>query len=292
MFHVSVIIPVYNAEKFVEQAVRSALALEETGEVILVEDASPDNALEICMRLEKENSKVKLYRHANGENRGAGASRNLGISKATCDYISFLDADDYFLPNRFMKAKDVFIKHPDADFTFGASQFEDDFFQKNNKIRTLSGEHRKRAVFYQLLEGRNGDFDTNTVTVKRSSLLKIDPFKEKLLLHQDTELWYRMAWYLNGYPASINEPIAVVRRHGQNRITNRTVNSKLQMWEELKREFDPLPLSRQEKRLLNLHYNYYKKAINGNRLSNKLRMIKTILITKFLHQYSHQSKLI
>lgn len=279
------IIPVYNAERFVEQAVHSALALSEVGEVVLVEDGSPDNALQRCIELEKRDSRVKLYRHPNGENRGAGASRNLGITKATCEYISFLDADDYYLPNRFILSKDVFQKHPDVDFTYGASQFEDDFIEKNNCLRTLSGGFVKRSLFYQLLEGRNGDFDTNTITVKRDKLLKIELFKPLLKLHQDSELWYRMAWHLNGYPGCTTEPTAIVRRHGQNRITTRTYHSRLLMWEELKKEFDRLPLTKKERLLLNLHYNYYKKGVNGNKFFNKIRALKIIFITKFLHWY-------
>ena len=287
MFRVSVIIPVYNAEKFIEQAVQSALVLEETGEVILVEDASPDGALAICIRLEKEHDKVKLYRHPNGENRGAGPSRNLGIEKATCEYISFLDADDYYLPNRFSIAKKVFAENADADFTYGASQMEDDYADGNNKMCTLAGGYKKRAVFYQLLEGRNGDFDTNTITIKKSSLLKVKLFKSELRLHQDTELWFRMAYHLNGYPGCIESPTAIVRRHDQSRITGRTYKTRFLMWEEIKREFDPLPLKSKERLLLNLHYNYYRKAINGGRLNNKLRRFKMIVVTKLFHEYHH-----
>ena len=56
--YVSVIIPVYNAEKYVTQAVESALSQPETAEVILIEDASPDKALQICQELAKKHSKV------------------------------------------------------------------------------------------------------------------------------------------------------------------------------------------------------------------------------------------
>jgi glycosyltransferase involved in cell wall biosynthesis len=63
-----------------------------------VEDKSPDNALEVCLKLAEKYQRVKLYQHPDQQNHGAGASRNLGIEKATGEFIAFLDADDYYLP--------------------------------------------------------------------------------------------------------------------------------------------------------------------------------------------------
>src|SRR5687768_1176577 len=106
-FKVSVIIPVYNAEKYLRGAVESAVNLEDVGEILLIEDKSPDNALQLCHQLAKEFDKVRVFTHPHGENKGAGASRNLGIEKSTLDYIAFLDADDWYLPNRFVKSKEI-----------------------------------------------------------------------------------------------------------------------------------------------------------------------------------------
>jgi glycosyltransferase involved in cell wall biosynthesis len=102
---ISVVIPVFNAERYVESAVESALRQKETAEVILVEDNSPDNALMICEQLSKLNPRVQLLRHSDGKNHGAGESRNLGIRAARSDYIAFLDADDYYLENCFSKSR-------------------------------------------------------------------------------------------------------------------------------------------------------------------------------------------
>src|SRR5689334_20372935 len=114
-FDVSVVIPVYNAAGFIRTAVESALMQSEVKEVILVEDASPDGSLAECEKLVAEYSLLRLYRHPEGANKGAGASRNLGMEKASHEYISFLDADDYFLPDRFKETFSVFQKNPDAD---------------------------------------------------------------------------------------------------------------------------------------------------------------------------------
>lgn len=119
-FTVSVIIPVYNAAAFVSQAVESALAQPETAEVLLIEDGSPDNALEVCEELASKFEKVKLLRHPNGENRGAGASRNLGMKNVKFDYIAFLDSDDYYLPGRFSVASKVFRLDPACEGIYEA----------------------------------------------------------------------------------------------------------------------------------------------------------------------------
>ena len=63
LIKISVITTVYNAETYLRQAVESAIDLEEVGEVILVEDKSPDNALALCRELEKEYEKVRVFQH-------------------------------------------------------------------------------------------------------------------------------------------------------------------------------------------------------------------------------------
>ena len=119
-FQISVVIPVYNAATFVTQAVESALAQPDVREVILVEDCSPDDSLAVCQQLAREYSQVKLFQHPGAVNCGAGPSRNLGITSSTCPYLAFLDADDYYLPNRFTAARLVFAQNPDCDGVYDA----------------------------------------------------------------------------------------------------------------------------------------------------------------------------
>lgn len=119
MLGISVIIPVYNASRFLRKSVESALRFEEVKEIILAEDCSTDNSLEICKELASENSKIKLFQHPDKGNHGAGATRNLGIEKASQNFIAFLDADDYYLPNRFDAEKELF-KNSEIHGIFGA----------------------------------------------------------------------------------------------------------------------------------------------------------------------------
>ena len=105
---VSVIVPVYNAQDYLEQCIVSILAqtLQEI-EVICVDDSSTDRSLEILKKYEKEDSRMRVLTQPNS---GAGAARNRGLSQASGEYLSFLDADDFFEPDMlelaYAKAKE------------------------------------------------------------------------------------------------------------------------------------------------------------------------------------------
>ncbi|MCK5740987.1 MAG: glycosyltransferase family 2 protein, partial [Chlorobi bacterium] len=112
---ISIIIPVFNADKYLRESVASALAQPETTEVILIEDGSSDHSLELCRELVDEYEKVLLFAHPDNANLGASSSRNLGITNARSEFIAFLDADDYYLENRFKIAVEIIEKNPSAD---------------------------------------------------------------------------------------------------------------------------------------------------------------------------------
>lgn len=91
MLKYSVVIPVYNCEKYIKDAVNSVLDNKENFEIILVDDGSTDHSGEICDMYADKYDNVLVY-HI--ENSGAGHARNIGINKASGDFILFLDADD------------------------------------------------------------------------------------------------------------------------------------------------------------------------------------------------------
>ena len=149
MIVISVIIPVYNAEKYVEHSVLSAINQKHVNEILLIEDNSTDNSLDVCRKLSDKYINVQLLRHPNGENRGAGASRNLGIQTSKYDYVSFLDADDYMLPNRFNKTVEIFEKRSDADGVYEAVgyHFEDIKLRDNHfKGKKITNEEPLTTV--------------------------------------------------------------------------------------------------------------------------------------------------
>ncbi|NEQ20857.1 MAG: glycosyltransferase family 2 protein [Microcoleus sp. SIO2G3] len=119
---VSVIVPVYNAEKYVSDTIQSLLAQTyENFEVIIVDDGSPDRSIEICQQF--SDPRIKIIRQAN---RGLPGARNTGIRHAQGDYIAFLDADDLWLPTKLEKHVNHLNNSPNVGISFSYSAFIDE----------------------------------------------------------------------------------------------------------------------------------------------------------------------
>ena len=99
---VSVVIPAYNCETFVEASVRSAMAQSVRDiEILVVDDGSTDGTAAVVEALCREDERVNLIRP--GENRGVAEARNLGVRSARADWVAFLDSDDLWMPEKLEK---------------------------------------------------------------------------------------------------------------------------------------------------------------------------------------------
>ncbi len=114
---VSVIIPVYNADKFLDKCIQSVINQSYTNwELILINDGSTDESGLICDTYAQNDKRIKIIHN---KNQGVSVTRNIGINKATGDYLFFLDADDY-LPKDSLKTLIYYIeKHPELDVIKG-----------------------------------------------------------------------------------------------------------------------------------------------------------------------------
>lgn len=94
---VSIIVPMYNSEKYIERCVKSLISQSYKNiEIILIDDGSKDKTIEILKLYNDKDSRIKLYKKKNS---GASSARNYGLEKCTGDYILFVDADDYIDSN-------------------------------------------------------------------------------------------------------------------------------------------------------------------------------------------------
>lgn len=230
-FSVSIISPVYNAAPYLVQAVESALAQPEVREVILVEDCSPDDSLAVCERLARQYPQVKLFQHPGGVNRGAGPSRNLGIINSTCPYIAFLDADDYYLPGRFIVARSVFERNSDCDGVYDAvgMTYEDELSRERWHEHSIAGEGITTLppgidpvdLFTVLIKGGQGHVHLNGLIICRKVLERSGLMDESIAdtLHEDTDWVIRLAAVGNLYPGSVTESSSMRRVHQQNRVS-------------------------------------------------------------------------
>ena len=229
-FRVSVITPVYNAERYVEQAVTSAAELPQVDEILLINDFGPDNSWEVCRKLAGKFRQVRLLEHPDKHNHGAAASRNLGIRESRCDFIAFLDADDWYLPDRFVADEQILMSDSSIDGVYNAlgNYYESESLrsmwlsQGRPDVMTLSAVVPSEELARVLLHNHPfvvGEFSTDTITVRKRFFASCGYFHTSLKLQQDTHLWKRMSVAGRLAAGNITAPVAVRRVHPENRMT-------------------------------------------------------------------------
>lgn len=122
---VSAIIPFLNGQEYIEEAIESVLAQTyDRWELWLVDDGSTDGSTRIARRYAAQHPrKIRYLEHDRHENRGASASRNLGIRHAHGEYVAFLDCDDVWLPEKLEQQVALLEAHPEAGMLVGASLY-------------------------------------------------------------------------------------------------------------------------------------------------------------------------
>jgi glycosyltransferase involved in cell wall biosynthesis len=242
---VSVVIPVFNAREYVEEAVDSALSQPETAQVVLVEDGSSDGSLEVCRALSRRHARVQLHRHPDGGNHGAGASRNLGIASATEPCIAFLDADDVYLDDRFATAAELLEGRPETDGVYEAigvrcegSRARERWLARGGGELTTMGERvGPEDLFKALVERDRGNCTLDGLVVRSGVFERSGRFYEDLRLHQDTALLIQLAATCRLVPGRLDSPVAVRRVHAGNRYLAdyNSDRTELLLWRKLLR---------------------------------------------------------
>src|SRR6476646_4858301 len=113
MIRFSIVIPCYNGERWLADAIQSCLAQTARDlEVIVVDDGSTDNSREVATREAMADARVKVITQ---ENQGVGAARNAGLAMAAGEYVNFLDADDLLEPEKLAEQGAVLDENPAID---------------------------------------------------------------------------------------------------------------------------------------------------------------------------------
>lgn len=118
---ISVIVPVYNVEKYIDQCIQSVLNQTYTDyELLLIDDGSTDLSGMICDKYEQQDSRVKVFHKPNG---GISSARNLGISNAKGEYVIFIDSDDFWLSEVVLKELITAAETKRCDIVRGEIQY-------------------------------------------------------------------------------------------------------------------------------------------------------------------------
>ncbi|MBK9050653.1 MAG: glycosyltransferase [Chloroflexi bacterium] len=198
---VSVIIPTYNHARFVVQAVQSVLAQTYPHvEVIVVDDGSTDGTVQV---LEPWAGRIRVVRQNNA---GVSAARNHGFALAQGTYLTFLDADDLFLPDKL--TRDVALL--EGDLAVGMAYCSWRYVAEDGE--QVLGELRPQKAGH-LLEDlllRRFHCVPGAATIRREALERVGLFAEHCPAAADTDLWVRLAYA--GYTfACVDEPLFLYR---------------------------------------------------------------------------------
>jgi glycosyltransferase involved in cell wall biosynthesis len=193
---VSVIMPVYNGDKYIEIAINSVQSQSfEDWELIIVDDGSIDNSLKIATQYSIVDKRIKTYTHILSKNRGVSASRNLGISHSRGEYIALLDADDVWDKEKLDKQLEVFNNNADVAVVY--SQLTTLFNEKYNDFPEMCGTGNmgvntnafEKMVWDQLW------MPNSSVIFRRIVLSKVSGFNENLFYQVEDHLFFTKVVY-------------------------------------------------------------------------------------------------
>ncbi len=214
MGSVDVVVPCFRYGHFLRECVASVLS--QSGlklRVLIIDDASPDNAEDVAQELVRSDPRVDYRRHAS--NQGLIATANEGIGWASADYMLLLSADDYLLPGALSRSVDLMDGHPSVAFTFGGAVVLNEGGERSrlrtgvgSKTRILSG-----LDFVALNRARN-IVASPTVVVRTSIQQRLGGYLADLPHTSDMEMWLRLAGH--GDIGVIAADQAVYRQHSTN----------------------------------------------------------------------------
>jgi len=210
---VSIIVPVYNVEKYIRETMDCVREQTfENWELLLVEDCGTDNTLNIIEDYlqEKQDRRIRLIRQPS--NMGAARARNRGLVEARGRYIAYLDADDLWVPEK-LEMELRFMAEKDAAFVFTGYEFADANGVGTGKVvKVPETLNYKQAL-------RNTTIFTTTVMFDTEKIPK-ELLEMPVMKSEDTALWYKVL--RNGYIAyGLNENLVKYRRVGKSLSSNK-----------------------------------------------------------------------
>lgn len=210
---ISIIMPVYNSEKFIEKSIKSVLNQDYNNwELLIIDDCSTDKSSKIISTYSNKYKRIKHFK--NEQNKGVSKSRNFGIKNAKGDYIAFLDSDDIWYNDKLSKQIN-FMKNNNYVFTFTAYEIIDENGKQKNKIIKAS----KEINYKKLLKGNNiGCF---TVMIDKKIM---ENFLMPEIHHEDYATWLKIL--KKNYKAhGLNKILGAYRKREGSLSSNKVISS-------------------------------------------------------------------
>ncbi|HEY9850633.1 MAG TPA: glycosyltransferase [Leptolyngbyaceae cyanobacterium] len=210
MTMISVVIPVYNGEKTLKETIESVLTQTfQDFELIIINDGSTDNSLEIISGIKDERIKVFSYPNA-----GLSASRNRGIDLANGEYISFIDADDLWTLDKLEAQLKTLQENPEAAVAYSWTDCIDESgkFLGKGSYFSFSGDVRANLLLTNFIDSGSN------VLIRMEALKKVGNFDESRQSCEDWDMWLRLA--INYSFAAVSKPQILYRMSSSSMSVN------------------------------------------------------------------------
>jgi len=275
----TVIIPLYNKEQFIGSTLKSILQQHFTDfEIVIIDDGSTDNSVEKIKEFDDE--RIRFYTKENG---GVSTARNYGIEQAAADYITFIDADDYWYPDFLQQMHRNINRFPEQQVFSAAIEIE----TEKNIIPaqySIGITHDCEIVNYFDASSKMSVIWTSCAVFHKSVFAAVGNFDVKIKSGQDTDLWIRIGLT---YPVVFCRKILARYTFDSESLSNKpmNLNQKLNFskFSALEKENPKL------KKFLDLNrfsfaihsglrgdtvnYKHFKNALDSNNLTLKKRVL-------------------
>lgn len=283
---IAVIIPAYNASQYIKRCVESCMMQQALTEIIVVDDGSTDDTPKIIELLMLKDKRILLYQHPLRENKGRSASRNLGIRKSTSAWITFCDADDYYLEGRFehfgaFDKEEVDGTYEEVQSVYSQPSLKDTTASTTGVFNPTQSEQLQDF----LITEREQRISIIGLIIRKAALRDIELFDVTLNTGEDTDFIWRLAG--KGKLKPLRQENAKVIRFVHKANTYQNSNDRLldqlAFYEKWKNLIPQLSLSPGAQKRISTSYRYYhhmnqydkahllaKPFIKGNYLLKKL----------------------
>jgi glycosyltransferase involved in cell wall biosynthesis len=203
---ISVVLCIYNGEKYLSQAVDSILLQDFSNfELLLIDDGSSDGSLDIIQRYASQDSRCKVF---TGPNQGLIGSRNMGVLQARADIIALMDADDICLPHRFSVQLNYLRAHPDC-VAVGSQVLLVD--PEDQPIAPFLIGTTHKAIYEASIAGRGGAIINPSVMIRKLAFIQVGMYSKEYLHAEDLDMLLRLGEV--GTLANVPETLLRYRQH-------------------------------------------------------------------------------
>lgn len=272
---IAVVIPVYNGQEFIDRCLTSMSEQEELTEIIVVDDGSLDESVNMISAFANRDNRIKLLQHK--QNLGRSAARNLGIRKVSSNWITFCDIDDFYLPHRFKQFSSMDLESIDGTYEAVKADYKNEKLSTSTLPTTTIAQNfnHPKALQNFLISNREERISIISLIIRKSKIEEVGLFDKELLVGEDTDLIWRIASISKLQHIHAVPPKVVRGVHERNTYQDQKEQDKARrvFYNKWMTEMNKHDLSDSAKQRITESYHHY----NGHKLDKlKLKLEKLL----------------